>query len=189
MLVCNPTTPANHFHLLRRQVHASYRKPLVVFTPKKLLRYPKAVSTLQEMAKGRFMEVIDDATVQSKEVDTIVLCSGKIYYDILEQKEKRAAGKNIALVRIEQLYPLPENQIRSIIASYTKAKRVIWVQEEPENMGAWSYMLRSLRDLNLEVISPAASASPAPGSSKVHEARTTVLMDKLFRKSSEPVGA
>ena len=189
LLVCNPTTPANHFHLLRRQVHASYRKPLVVFTPKKLLRYPKAVSTLQEMAKGRFMEVIDDATVQSKEVDTIVLCSGKIYYDILEQKEKRAAGKNIALVRIEQLYPLPENQIRSIIASYTKAKRVIWVQEEPENMGAWSYMLRSLRDLNLEVISPAASASPAPGSSKVHEARTTVLMDKLFRKSSEPVGA
>ncbi|MFM7725063.1 MAG: 2-oxoglutarate dehydrogenase E1 component, partial [Flavobacteriales bacterium] len=186
IIVCNPTTPANHYHLLRRQVHASYRKPLVVFTPKKLLRYPKAVSTLQELSKGTFMEVIDDASVQAKDVDTLVLCSGKVYYDILEQKEKRGEGKNMAVVRVEQLYPLPEKQIRSILAAYSKVKRILWAQEEPENMGAWTYMLRALRDLNLEVISPAASASPAPGSSKVHEARTAVLMDKLFRKSGEP---
>jgi 2-oxoglutarate dehydrogenase E1 component len=186
MLVCNPTTPANHFHLLRRQVCATYRKPLVVFTPKKLLRYPKAVSTLQDMSQGTFREVIDDSGVNAKEVDTLVMCSGKVYYDILEQKEKRGAGENMAIVRIEQLYPLPEKQIRQVLASYSKVNRIIWAQEEPENMGAWSYMLRSLRDLNLEVVSPAASASPAPGSSKVHEARTAQLMNKLFAKSSAP---
>lgn len=180
MLVCNPTTPANHFHLIRRQVRATYRKPLVVMTPKKLLRYPKAVSTLQEMAKGQFQEIINDASVKAKDVNTVVLCSGKVYYDILEQKEKRQTGADMAVVRLEQLYPLPEEQLRKIIAEYSKAKRVIWAQEEPENMGAWTYMLRSLRDLNLEVIAPAASASPAAGSPKVHEKRMTAMMDRLF---------
>jgi 2-oxoglutarate dehydrogenase E1 component len=184
MLVCNPTSPANHFHLLRRQVLASYRKPLVVFTPKKLLRYPKAVSTIQEMAKGQFQEVIDDTDVKAKEVETIVLCSGKVYYDILEQKEKRQTGSTMAVVRLEQLYPLPEKQLRSVIAGYSKAKRIIWAQEEPENMGAWTYMLRCMRDLNLEVISPAASASPAAGSPKVHEKRMIAMMDRLFSYSS-----
>ena len=180
MIVCNPTTPANHFHLIRRQVRATYRKPLVVMTPKKLLRYPKAVSTLQEMAKGQFQEIINDASVKAKDVNTVVLCSGKVYYDILEQKEKRQTGDDMAVVRLEQLYPLPEEQLRKIIAEYSKAKRVIWAQEEPENMGAWTYMLRSLRDLNLEVIAPAASASPAAGSPKVHEKRMTAMMDRLF---------
>ena len=180
MLVCNPTTPANHFHLIRRQVRASYRKPLVVMTPKKLLRYPKAVSTLQEMAKGQFHEIINDASVKAKDVNTIVLCSGKVYYDILEQKEKRQTGAEMAVVRLEQLYPLPEEQLRGILAEYSKAKRIVWAQEEPENMGAWTYMLRSLRDLNLEVIAPPASASPAAGSPKVHEKRMIAMMDRLF---------
>ena len=180
MLVCNPTTPSNHYHLLRRQVKAKYRKPLVVFTPKKLLRYPKAVSTLEELSQGGFQEVISDTGVDTKAVDTVVLCSGKIYYDILEQKEKRQTGSNLAVVRLEQLYPLPEKQLRSAIASFGKAKKIIWAQEEPENMGAWSYMLRSMRDLNLEVIAPAASASPAAGSSKVHEKRMIAMMDRLF---------
>jgi 2-oxoglutarate dehydrogenase E1 component len=170
--------------LLRRQVLASYRKPLVVFTPKKLLRYPKAVSTTQEMAKGQFQEVIDDTDVKAKEVETIVLCSGKVYYDILEQKEKRQTGSTMAVVRLEQLYPLPEKQLRSVIAGYSKAKRIIWAQEEPENMGAWTYMLRCMRDLNLEVIAPAASASPAAGSPKVHEKRMIAMMDRLFSYSS-----
>ena len=184
MVVCNPTTPANHFHLLRRQVHTEYRKPLVVFTPKKLLRYPKAVSGIEEMAKGTFREVIADSDVKKKDVDTIVLCSGKVYYDIIEQKEKRGTGANMAVLRIEQLYPLPENQIREIIAGYGKECRLIWAQEEPENMGAWSYMLRMLRDLNLTVVSPAASASPATGSPKVHEKRMTAMMDRLFSFSA-----
>jgi 2-oxoglutarate dehydrogenase E1 component len=184
MLVCNPTTPANHFHLIRRQVRASYRKPLVVMTPKKLLRYPKAVSTLQEMAKGQFQEIINDTSVKAKDVNTLVLCSGKVYYDILEQKEKRQTGNDMAVVRLEQLYPLPEEQLRKIIAEYSKAKRIVWAQEEPENMGAWTYMLRSLRDLNLEVIAPPASASPAAGSPKVHEKRMTAMMDRLFSYSA-----
>jgi len=184
MLVCYPTTPANHFHLIRRQVHASYRKPLVVMTPKKLLRYSKAVSTLQEMAKGNFEELIDDATVKAKDVNTVVLCSGKVYYDILEQKEKRQTGADMAVIRLEQLYPLPEAKLRKVLGEYGKAKRIIWAQEEPENMGAWTYMLRSLRDLNLEVIAPPASASPAAGSPKVHEKRMNAMMDRLFSFSA-----
>jgi 2-oxoglutarate dehydrogenase E1 component len=180
MLVCNPTTPANHFHLLRRQVRANYRKPLVVFTPKKLLRYPKAVSTLQEMASGGFQEVIDDAAAKAKEITTVVLCSGKVYYDILEQKEKRQCGADMAVIRLEQLYPLPEEQVRTLLAKYNKATTIIWAQEEPENMGAWTYMLRSMRDLNLQVVAPPASASPAAGSPKVHEKRMNAMMDRLF---------
>ena len=184
MIVCNPTTPANHYHLLRRQVHQEFRKPLIVFTPKKLLRYPKAVSTLEEMSSGSFREVITDDSVTAKQVDTVVLCSGKVYYDILEQKEKRETGNNMAVVRIEQLYPLPEKRIREVIAGYGKNMKLIWAQEEPENMGAWSYMLRTLRDLNLTIISPAASASPATGSPKVHEKRVTAMMDRLFESSA-----
>jgi 2-oxoglutarate dehydrogenase E1 component len=184
MIVCNPTTPANHYHLLRRQVHQEFRKPLIVFTPKKLLRYPKAVSTLEEMSTGSFREVIADESVTAKQVDTVVLCSGKVYYDILEQKEKRAAGNTMAVVRVEQLYPLPEKRIREVIAGYGKNAKLIWAQEEPENMGAWSYMLRTLRDLNLTIISPAASASPATGSPKVHEKRVTAMMDRLFESSA-----
>jgi len=184
MIVCNPTTPANHYHLLRRQVHQEFRKPLIVFTPKKLLRYPKAVSTLEEMSSGSFREVITDDSVTAKQVDTVVLCSGKVYYDILEQKEKRETGSNMAVVRVEQLYPLPEKRIREVIAGYGKNMKLIWAQEEPENMGAWSYMLRTLRDLNLTIISPAASASPATGSPKVHEKRVTSMMDRLFESSA-----
>jgi 2-oxoglutarate dehydrogenase E1 component len=180
MIVCNPTTPANHYHLLRRQVHQEFRKPLVVFTPKKLLRYPKAVSTLEEMASGTFREVIADETVSAKKVDTVVLCSGKVFYDIMEQKEKRETGSNMAVVRIEQLYPLPEKRIREVIAGYGKNVKLIWAQEEPENMGAWSYMLRMLRDLDLSVISPAASASPATGSPRLHERRVNNMMNKLL---------
>lgn len=180
MQVCDCTTPANFFHLLRRQVKTDYRKPLVVFTPKKLLRYPKAVSSIAELAKGQFQEVIDDSTANKKNVDTVVLCTGKVYYDIMEEKEKTQSGENMAVVRVEQLYPLPEKQIREVIASYGKKAKVIWAQEEPENMGAWSYMMRMLRDLNLDVVSVPASASPATGSPKVHEQRVRAMMSKLF---------
>jgi 2-oxoglutarate dehydrogenase E1 component len=180
MQICNCTTPANFFHLLRRQVRTEYRKPLVVFTPKKLLRYPKAVSSMDDLAGGKFTEVVDDTTVDKKQIDTVALCSGKVYYEILEQKEKLNAGENLAIVRIEQLYPLPEKQIREVIAGYRKNAKVVWVQEEPENMGAWGYMMRMLRDLNLEVVSLPASASPATGSPKVHEKRMAEMMNKLF---------
>lgn len=187
MQICNCTTPANYFHLLRRQVHTEYRKPLVVFTPKKLLRYPKAVSSLNEMAKGKFMEVMDDVSVNKKDVDTLVFCSGKIYYDILEQKEKTGSGENMAIIRMEQLYPLPEKQILEVIQSYNKKAKLVWAQEEPENMGAWSYIMRVLRNLNFDVVSLPASASPATGSPKVHEKRVRDMMAKLFAPTSVKV--
>lgn len=180
MQICNCTTPANYYHLLRRQVHTAYRKPLVVFTPKKLLRYPKAVSSIQEMAKGHFKELIDDTTVNKKEADVLVFCSGKVYYDILEQKEKLGVGDNMAVIRLEQLYPLPEKQIQQVIKGYGKNVKLVWAQEEPENMGAWSYIMRTMRKLNFELVSLPASASPATGSPKVHEKRMAEMMGKLF---------
>ncbi len=185
--VCNATTPANYFHLLRRQLHRQFRKPLVVFTPKKLLRYPKAVSTIEEMAEGSFREVIDDSSVDPKNVDTVVFCSGKIYYDILEQKEKTESGDNMAVVRVEQLYPLPAKQLDAIIERYEKAKHYIWTQEEPRNMGAWTHMAMNYRKVQLECIATSPTASPAPGSSQTWAARHQTNLDNLFKFAKEPV--
>jgi 2-oxoglutarate dehydrogenase E1 component len=183
--VCNPTNPANLFHMLRRQLKTEYRKPLIVFSPKKLLRYPKAVSGLEEMSKGRFLEVIDDPNVNTKDVDTVALCSGKVYYDILEEKERTGAGSNIAVVRLEQLYPFPEKQVDAIFRKYGEKTRFIWVQEEPENMGAWTYIFYELRQKNIDVISRPSSGSPAAGSPRIHDFRQKVIMDKLFSYAKE----
>lgn len=177
--VCNTSTPANHFHLLRRQLKREFRKPLVVFSPKMLLRHPKAVSTLNEMAKGSFQEVIDDKRVKVDDVDTIVFCTGKFYYEATEKAEEMGVD-NMAFVRIEQLYPLPENQMRFIIARYTNAKNLIWAQEEPANMGAWSYMAMALRDLNLTGICRYPSAAAAEGSHHLHKRRLDRLFTQLF---------
>jgi 2-oxoglutarate dehydrogenase E1 component len=181
MQVCYPTTPANHYHMLRRQLHRDIRKPLVVMTPKKLLRYPKAVSSMNELANGRFMEVIDDQFVtDASAVHTIAFCSGKAYYEALERREDRSLGTDIALVRLEQLYPLPEKQLLAVLKKYSNAKRFIWLQEEPENMGAWGYVLRMFRHVQLEYVGPDASASPAPGSGRIFERRNNAIYDKLF---------
>lgn len=180
MQICNPTTPASHFHMLRRQMHRNFRKPLIVFTPKKLLRYPKTVSTMDELAKGRFLEVIDDPDVNPDLVDTLVFCSGKVYYDALEEKEKTDSGYNMALVRLEQLYPLPEKQLDAIMAKYKKVEKYIWLQEEPLNMGAWSYMAMNYTKPDWECIARKASASPATGSTKVSELRKRSLFDRLL---------
>ncbi len=182
MQVANCSTPANFFHILRRQLKWSFRKPLIIFTPKSLLRHPKCVSTIDELAKGKFQEVIDDAAVKAKDVDTLVFCTGKFYYDLLAKKEDIDA-ENIALVRLEQLYPLPFNQIEEIVKKYSKAKKTIWAQEEPENMGAWSHLMRHLSHLNLEVISLTESGAPATGSSKAHVVRHTAIIDKLFENA------
>jgi len=182
MQVANCSTPANFFHILRRQLKWNFRKPLVVFTPKSLLRHPKCVSTVDELAKGKFQEIIDDTTAKAKDVDTLVFCTGKFYYDLLAKKEDINA-ENIALVRLEQLYPLPFNQIEEIVKKYNKTKKIIWAQEEPENMGAWSHMMRHLSHLNLEVISLAESGAPATGSAKAHVVRHTAIIDKLFENT------
>ncbi|MFM7106070.1 MAG: 2-oxoglutarate dehydrogenase E1 component, partial [Flavobacteriales bacterium] len=183
MQVCNCTTPANFFHLLRRQVKTEYRKPLVVLTPKKLLRHPLAISTLNDMEKGGFMEVIQDAAVDIKTATAIAFCSGKVYYEVIEQKAKRKSGDDICVIRLEQLYPLPEKKIREILSAAKKMKRLVWLQEEPENMGAWNYILRMMRDIPWEVLALQASASPATGSPKVHEKRMKAMFDTLFGKS------
>lgn len=185
--VTNCTTPANFFHLLRRQLKRDFRKPLVVFTPKKLLRYPKAVSSMDELAKGRFQEVIDDASVKADNVDTVVLCTGKFYYDILERKEESDSGENIAVVRVEQLYPLPQKQLDALVEKYGADKKYIWAQEEPENMGAWSHMLRKWRTVQLDVIARRESASPATGSPKVHANRHNAILDAVMSHSKEKV--
>jgi 2-oxoglutarate dehydrogenase E1 component len=183
MFICNITEPANYFHLLRRQVKLKYRKPLVIFTPKKLLRYPKAVSKLSEMSTGGFQKVLDDPRMNdnsdAQKVDTVVLCSGKIYYDLVERLEGNPA-LNIALVRVEQIHPLPKVELAAVVKKYGADANYIWVQEEPKNMGAWSFMLQNFTAVPLSVIARSTSASPASGSSEVHKLRQEAILDEVF---------
>jgi len=178
--VVNTSTPANHFHVLRRQLKREFRKPLVVFSPKMLLRHPEAVSTLDEMATGSFQEVLDDTVANVANVDTVVFCSGKFYYE-MKAKAKEMGVENMAFVRVEQLYPFPQNQIDAILAKYTNAKNILWAQEEPTNMGAWTYFAMQLRHLPIVGVCRQASAASAEGSSQLHKKRLNVLFDELFK--------
>lgn len=167
MVVTNITTPANLFHAMRRQVTWQFRKPLINMSPKSLLRHPKVVSPMKEFTSGSFKEVIGDSYADKKQVKKVLLCSGKVYFDLLEEQQKNKR-KDVAIVRLEQLHPFPEAQIDKIIASY-KVEKVFWVQEEPVNMGYWTYILRSYyKRKDLEIISRKPSASPATGYAKVH---------------------
>ncbi|MEO6884100.1 MAG: 2-oxoglutarate dehydrogenase E1 component [Bacteroidia bacterium] len=179
--VANCTTPANLFHLLRRQQNRPFRKPLIVFTPKSLLRHPKCISSLKDFTTNGFQEVIDDVSAKAANIKKIVFCTGKIYYDLLEHQEKEGED-SIALVRIEQIYPLPLTQLKAILAKYNKAKEWLWVQEEPENMGAWTFIAMNFREVPLKVISRAASASPATGYHGMHEQQQEQIIEKVFEK-------
>lgn len=178
MVVADCTTPANFFHLLRRQMKRDFRKPLIVFTPKSLLRHPKAVSSLNDLATGTFEEVIDD-TIDPKGVEKLVFCTGKFYYDLLAKREELDTN-NIAFVRIEQLFPLHLEKIQKIIDRYPNVKKYVWAQEEPENMGAWSYMLQRMNLVDLEVNSRSFSSVPAPGSSTRDKRRQQRVINKVF---------
>ncbi|WP_298265847.1 2-oxoglutarate dehydrogenase E1 component [uncultured Lutibacter sp.] len=178
MIVADCTTPANFYHLLRRQMKRTYRKPLIVFTPKSLLRHPLAVSTLDEFANGSFQEVIDD-TINPESVTKLVFCTGKFYYDLLAERTN-LDRKDIALVRIEQLFPLHLEKLQQIIDQYPNVKNYVWAQEEPENMGAWSYMLQRFRLVHLEVASQPFYAVPAAGSSARFKRRHQRIIDKVF---------
>ncbi len=180
--VVNTSTPANHFHLLRRQLVRPFRKPLVVFSPKMLLRYPAATSTLEEMASGSFQEVIDDAAAKVGQVDTLVFCSGKFYYE-MKEKAAEMGVENMAFVRLEQLYPLPQKQIEAIVAKYN-AKNILWAQEEPANMGAWTYIAMSMRHIPFIGITRPSSAAAAEGSKKLHERRLKQLFADVFQYAS-----
>ncbi|WP_258105349.1 2-oxoglutarate dehydrogenase E1 component [Marinoscillum sp. MHG1-6] len=177
MVVADITTPANLFHLLRRQVTWEFRKPCVVFSPKSLLRHPKVVSPLEDFTKGSFQEVIGDDYVTNKEVKKVLLCTGKIYFDLLEEQQKQKR-KDVAVVRLEQLYPFPKVQLNKILKKYSNPK-LVWVQEEPENMGAKGFMIR-VSGLDLEYISRKESASPATGYAKVHKDEQSGIVKKAF---------
>ncbi len=180
MTVANCTTPGNFFHLLRRQMKRNFRKPLIVFTPKSLLRHPLAVSSLQEFVNGEFQEVIDDV-LDPEKVTRVVFCSGKFYYDLLEERNERGV-EHIALIRIEQLFPLHEEKLERIISRYDKAEKFIWAQEEPRNMGAWSYMLQRFGLKDLEVRSRKYYAVPAAGSSARFKQRQRRVIESVFEE-------
>ena len=179
MQIVNCTTPANFYHLIRRQLKRDYRKPLIVFTPKSLLRHPKCKSSILDLTNGKFQTVIED-TINTKKIDKLVFCSGKIYYELLERRQIKEV-KNIAIIRIEQLYPLNKEAIHLIVKKYDY-KQIIWVQEEPQNMGAWTYIFHELRKLDIQVISRNPSAATASGSSKKSNIQQQEIINKVFKK-------
>ncbi|OUT46454.1 MAG: 2-oxoglutarate dehydrogenase E1 component [Owenweeksia sp. TMED14] len=177
MFVCNPTTPANHFHLLRRQMLQKFRKPLVIMSPKSLLRHPLAVSKMEELGEGKFLPVIPDF-IDERKVKKVVFCSGKIYYELLEERN-RINDEETGIIRLEQLYPLPKKEMDRQLSKYNKKVKLIWTQEEPANMGAWTY-LRVKTDYPFECISPKVSASTAPGSKQAAEQVQKKLIIQTF---------
>lgn len=180
MQVTNITSPANFFHVLRRQMNRPFRKPLIIMTPKSLLRHPKVVSPLKDLAQGRFQEIIDDNRIaDKKKVEKVVFVSGKIYFDIDALRDEELK-ENIAIVRLEQLYPLVEDKIIELINSYPNAKEVIWAQEEPLNMGAASYIRLNFPKAIDRVIAPGPSASTATGSSKAFQKSHNSLINKIY---------
>ena len=171
MQVVYPTTPAQHFHLLRRQMKRNFRKPLIVMTPKSLLRHPSAVSTVDEFVNERFHYVLDDPAVSDPAtIDRVLFCTGKVYYGLISHREK-VKGSYVAVVRLEQLYPLKRGRLREIIKRYDKATEFFWVQEEPENMGAWRFirhLVGDRLDIDVHYIGRAENASPAVASERMH---------------------
>jgi len=181
MQVVNPTTPANLFHMLRLQISRDFRLPLIVFTPKSLLRHPRCVSTLEEFEKGSYQDVIDDYETDALEVRRVVFCTGKIYYDLLEKKEEYNA-RDIALVRLEQLHPFPEKKIVAILKKYKNNLLTLWVQEEPQNMGAWYYIQHHMHKFNIIPVTRMPSGSPAVGLYKLHDMQQKEIIEKVFRR-------
>jgi 2-oxoglutarate dehydrogenase E1 component len=185
IVVANITTPSNFFHALRRQLTWSFRKPLVVMSPKSMLRHPLAVSPIEEFTSGTFREVLGDDFAEAKKVKRVLLCSGKVYYDLLD--EQRTSNRtDVAIVRLEQLHPFPKKQLDVELAKYPKAK-IYWVQEEPENMGYWNYLLRFMRRELEDVVARKPSASPATGYNKIHVKEQKELVGRAFDKPKEAV--
>jgi 2-oxoglutarate dehydrogenase E1 component len=194
MQAVNCTTPAQYFHLLRRQMYGGpdrrgVRKPLVVFTPKSLLRHPKAVSSVAELTSGGFREVLaDSGAIEREQVTRVIFCSGKIYYDLLAAREERKA-KHVALVRIEQLYPFAETEVNDALMRYPLTAEAVWAQEEPRNMGAWRFIDERLRPLlnpsgrELRYIGRPESASPATGSGKRHQEEQAAIMSEAMEET------
>jgi 2-oxoglutarate dehydrogenase E1 component len=178
MVIANITTASNFFHALRRQLAWPFRKPLIVFSPKAYLRHPGSYSAIEEFTSGGFKEVIDDASAEAGKVKKVLFCCGKIYFDMAERKQKDKRT-DIALIRVEQLYPLPAKQLEVLYSKYNKATW-FWVQEEPLNMGAASFLQTNLRNINFGVISRQPSASTATGFNKVHLQEQAEIIETAF---------
>jgi 2-oxoglutarate dehydrogenase E1 component len=185
MQVCTPTTPAQIFHLLRRQIVRNFRKPLIVMTPKSLLRHKLAVSSMSELSHGEFQTVIPEVDdLQISSVTRVVLCCGKVYYDLL-QKRRDLALNTVVIIRIEQLYPFPKKALRSILESYSNAQQVIWCQEEPQNQGVWFSSQHNMQDClsdrqTLSYVGRSMAAAPAGGSAYVHaEQQEQLVLEAL----------
>ncbi|MEQ8533919.1 MAG: 2-oxoglutarate dehydrogenase E1 component, partial [Imperialibacter sp.] len=178
MFFCNLTTPANFFHMLRRQLVMPFRMPAVLMSPKSLFRHPLVMSPISDLTEGGFQEVIGDTEVKAKDVKKLILCTGKIYFDLLDERQK-SNRKDVALVRVEQLHPFPRKKILAEINKYKGAK-LVWAQEEPENMGAWTFLLRMFPEVRMELVSRKAAASPATGYYKLHNKEQEEIVQKAF---------
>jgi 2-oxoglutarate dehydrogenase E1 component len=182
--VCNATTAAQYFHLLRRQVTRQVRKPLIVFTPKKPLRMKESQSPIDELTRGSFQEVLDDPAVADRDaVNRILFCSGKVAWDAMAERDRRQAPA--AVVRVEQLYPLPADALRAVLSRYPNAKDLVWLQEEPENMGPWRYVFHQTHPVagngyTIRLVARVESGSPATGSATIHEQELADLMEESF---------
>jgi 2-oxoglutarate dehydrogenase E1 component len=183
MQVCYPTTPAQYFHVLRRQMHRKYRKPLILMTPKSLLTHEQAVSTESDFTDSRFFEILADSEASAKKVERVIFCSGKVYYDLVKYRKENNLTDAAAIIRIEQLYPLYKEKVARLAKPFINAKKFIWCQEEPENMGAWTFVLPQLLNLFPGYIHYAgrpASASPATGTIQAHQAQQAALVKQAF---------
>jgi len=195
MAVCVPSTPAQMFHMLRRQILRSLRKPLIVMTPKSLLRHDLSVSSLEDLANGEFATVIDEIDTQAVKpanVRRVVMCSGKVYFDLL--KARRAAkNEEVALVRVEQLYPFPVTETEAVLAKYPNAREVVWCQEEPQNQGAWYQIRHRLQTLvgkrELLYAGRPPAAAPATGITKIHEQEQRGLIEAALSATHKEDGA
>ena len=203
MQICNCSTPAQYFHLLRRQMHGGadrrgIRKPLIIFTPKFLLRYAKAASKLEDLATGTFQEVMGDGQVLGRDVSRVLMCSGKVYYDLVNKREE--LGRNdVAILRLEQLYPFPLQRLTDILQRYPESAELFWVQEEPENMGAWYFVEEQMQSIinpspnssvprrNLGYVGRTTAASPAAGAHKVHHDQQEALIEEAFAENPSVV--
>ena len=189
--VCQPTTPAQYYHLLRRQVIRKWRKPLVILSPKSLLRHPRVVSPLEELASGGFKKILADDQVALEDCRRVILCTGKVYYDLLDAREQRGLS-NVAIIRLEQLYPLNIEELIDSLAGLPRGSEVYWVQEEPTNMGAWPYIKLTFSDalaqeFKLHRVSRVESASPSTGSMAAHKLEQAELIDEAMSGLSATV--
>jgi 2-oxoglutarate dehydrogenase E1 component len=182
MQVAYPSTPAQYFHVLRRQMKRDFRKPLVLMTPKSMLRSKAAVSPLDDLVHGRFHEVLDDTAAAPARVRRLVLCGGKVYHDLAAARAADGLDE-VALLRVEQFYPFPEEQLRRALGRYRRVKEWVWAQEESQNMGGWGFMEPRLRALGtpFEYVGRDASASPATGSGEVHKREQREVVEAALR--------